>query len=1075
TFVERQARAAEARAAAVPDLLNALGLQTEDAQPAAESGVIADLLSSEAGESNAPASLDTGLRLTTGGALATEVTSVLQTNDQNSLLSRCGDLDSGFDTDGDGLDDAVELCLGTSRYSADTDYDGIPDDVEIDGFEYDDKQWDSDPLKPDSNGDGVMDTLEWSSTLTENGQAANVDLDGDGIPNLWDDDDDGDDVPDAQDISPFAVTGYTTVAKLSTEGGGFSGYETIQIQIQPEEQAHLRYSTTGLDWPQDHKGNIQEHDDWNSHEDVRLRPFLIVTTNVMPDATLGEKYGFRSWVDGDHVILMAPLYPVETGGAVNAFFAKVAYAPGQLADIQWQAEMVWIAQVDVDSTDLDVGFQTETTMAHRYQDSFRITGLEVAKEGGYEAMVLGTPDQEDDVDVFRLLLGLSDTFKRHVKMEGQESNETALQEVAQRFAVDSTATLTQTFGVSRAQVGVNGPKSYGLADAGMAGVGSELVTGFLEHYDLYYGSERCSDAEGNDVSCASLIVAHESSLGIRDLSDFPSDASGTIDLGQLHVNLADVPLLTTRGVQMHMYEERSDGWQVTTPARMLELIEQRYKDDYATAMRDLYPLLESEHVRFMAYAAYLWATTSSYKAVLVDGVALVDEQAYESQLALDRALDPALEAEATTAVNYWAMGTGIAGVVFSGIVEYGKWTVGDFAKFMSEHANDTSFSAGTAWDAFGVGLSVFCVGAAIIMGIIGAICDANSELPVCRSALALDIANGVVQGLKILSDALQLLEVIQKAIEGTLKAATTIAMTIAAVGVIIGIAASWVGFILTCVYGGLSNPIVWRNALASAIVSTVYAIVMFIIACIPVIGAIIGAIMAVLDGLFALFTWLFGGEASSIAAALLSIFYMAEVCTNVGEGSVTFGDFSSDLADPDMGMVGGNTFRLSAPFEGVLVETAYGKQDDLKKSSIEGHLSGEYDYFEPEELAAIFPSEDMSDQPTCEIYGSMKYCSNNAAIGYLLTPRINGIVPMQALVNYTIVWAEFGGAGAWRYSTHTMDGVLPEDADLLKPDFTYLDILPVSLTDLWNWSALTNHDPDGDGLWNEQEAALGTS
>ena len=52
---------------------------------------------------------------------------------------------------------------------------------------------------------------------------------------------------------------------------------------------------------------------------------------------------------------------------------------------------------------------------------------------------------------------------------------------------------------------------------------------------------------------------------------------------------------------------------------------------------------------------------------------------------------------------------------------------------MREHANDVSFTASTAWDFFGVGLSVFCVGAAIIMSIIGVICDANSEAAICRS------------------------------------------------------------------------------------------------------------------------------------------------------------------------------------------------------------------------------------------------------------------------------------------------------------------------------------------------------
>ena len=116
--------------------------------------------------------------------------------------------------------------------------------------------------------------------------------------------------------------------------------------------------------------------------------------------------------------------------------------------------------------------------------------------------------------------------------------------------------------------------------------------------------------------------------------------------------------------------------------------------------------------------------------------------------------------------------------------------------------------------------------------------------------------------------------------------------------------------------------------------STIWAIVMFVISCIPVIGQIIAAIMAVLDGLFALFTWLFGGNAQTISQALLSLFYLAEVCTNIGDGSISFGDFTSGLADPDMGLVGGNTFLLRAPFEGALIETSFGNDDNLKKSSV---------------------------------------------------------------------------------------------------------------------------------------------
>ena len=139
-----------------------------------------------------------------------------------------------------------------------------------------------------------------------------------------------------------------------------------------------------------------------------------------------------------------------------------------------------------------------------------------------------------------------------MRLEDQGSDETALQEIASRFAGGSAATITHTFGVSPGLVDVRGPKTYGLQDAGLAGIGSDLVPGILEdeqNHQFYY-NERCQDADGKPVNCASLIVAYETSTGAHDLSDFPSTPSGTIDLGQLHVNLADLPLLTTRGVRI---------------------------------------------------------------------------------------------------------------------------------------------------------------------------------------------------------------------------------------------------------------------------------------------------------------------------------------------------------------------------------------------------------------------------------------------------------------------------------------------------------------------------------------------
>jgi hypothetical protein len=1072
-FMERQVKAAEARASAVPDLLEALGIDIHAIEASSINDSKSSLVAFEA-----PQKPDVfSNQMATGASM--------QINSQEGQLSRCGDGEQGIDTDGDGLTDQVELCLGTNPYLEDTDGDGIPDKVELEGFDLGGKRWVSDPLKPDSNGDGILDTLEWAAALTANGQAANPDLDGDGIPNLWDDDDDGDGVPDGQDLSPFAVTDYTTVANLSLSGGGgFNGHKTIKIQVQPMNKDHLRYSTTALDWPQDSKGNIKDLDDWNSREDLRLNPFLLVTTNVTPDENLAKKYGFRTYIKDGQTILLVPLAPVQTGGAVHSFFGKVAYAPGEGAELQWQAQMVWMAEMQVDRYEGWM-LKTETQLVHQYQDSFRITGLEVTKEAGYEAAVLGTPDQLDDLYLFKVLLGLNDTFKTHFALEGQGSGETALREIAQRFAPNSTASLTHTFGVPPEYVSMSGPVRYGLVDEGLIRLGSELIPGFLqdENNARFYNDEtRCQDAYGNKVSCASLLVAYEQTSGSLDLADLVGGNSLIVDPSQMHVNLADIPLLTMRGVQLRMYEQGRSGWQMVSAARMLELIEQRYAADYDTAMRALFPDLQSNHLRFVTYAAYLWAASPSYNPIAIDGRTIVAGLANEAELHANRTLAPELEAQAGTAVNYFGLGSGLFSALF-GTGSGNVWSINDLITFGKEFK---SLNALSAFEGVGGGLFVVSTVTATVMGALLAVCASAPDLDMCtKGADALKAANIAVSALGVISQAQTVVSLIIQYATNTLKEISNLVMTVQFVGMAVSVTMVWVSFALTLINGGLNDPVTWRMALALAIVTTIYLLVVFFLNFIPIVGQIITAILALIDAIFS-FISLLTGQSISVATIILAIFYGAKVLTNVGEA--VFGAFSTTLSDPEGGLVGGSTLVVSAPFQGTIVKenrNSDGKprnpnevkatDDDLRKSSVSGQLTWDYPYYKTEELAAIFPGQDKGGQVDCQLEGEIMYCSNTAALGFALTPRINGLAPIAARTNYTIVWAETGGAGSWRWSTKTWDGFAPEEADLLKPEFMVLDILPVTVTELWNWSALTNHDLDGDGLTNEQEAILGTS
>lgn len=76
---------------------------------------------------------------------------------------------SADDSDGDGLDDTVEIAQGTDPFDPDTDGDGLDDGTE--------NELQLDPLEPDTDGDGIADGIEETRHL----DPANPDSDGDGM------------------------------------------------------------------------------------------------------------------------------------------------------------------------------------------------------------------------------------------------------------------------------------------------------------------------------------------------------------------------------------------------------------------------------------------------------------------------------------------------------------------------------------------------------------------------------------------------------------------------------------------------------------------------------------------------------------------------------------------------------------------------------------------------------------------------------------------------------------------------------------------------------------------------------
>lgn len=81
-----------------------------------------------------------------------------------------------LDTDSDGLPDNDEVVLGTSISAVDSDQDGLSDFEEV-------KTWKTDPLNPDSDGDGYVDGQEIQAGYDPN-QAGGILLNINNAPKL---------------------------------------------------------------------------------------------------------------------------------------------------------------------------------------------------------------------------------------------------------------------------------------------------------------------------------------------------------------------------------------------------------------------------------------------------------------------------------------------------------------------------------------------------------------------------------------------------------------------------------------------------------------------------------------------------------------------------------------------------------------------------------------------------------------------------------------------------------------------------------------------------------------------------
>ncbi|HSH05610.1 MAG TPA: Ig-like domain-containing protein [Anaerolineae bacterium] len=915
----------------------------------------------------------------------------------------CGDGSTSVDSDNDGLSDFTENCLGTDPYYFDSDRDNITDTLEVEGYSYVGQIWYSNPTDPDSNKDGIPDGLEWD---VSGETAVSNDIDNDGIPNLWDNDNDGDGVPDNIDINPFSVTGYQSSFQLysSRGNGSFNGYQYIQFQVQPEDESHLRYGTTPLDWPDDEEGNLQDWD--GSTDDLYLIPYLEVRSNSRPEEELLEAYGVTYYNSGSGYVLYVPVLPISDGGKIVAFGGKVAYGPDQvgglnhtLFDIRWESmKLIWMVQMNADTMENNQ-ISTQPTLINTYTESrIRLAGLETTRNENVNIGWFGTPNSPtEDRDLFNLMLGMNSAFMNYENPD--------LAEVVSRFS-GTTATITETWGVPAVDVTVSAA-TLNHVDELLSDTNSR-VTDFL--IDNNYPT----------TDMASLVFAMEQEIGWDGLDDManPDVSSFSFNLDNIEVNN-----LRTLKMSNFMY---NNGWQSLADDEILATVYNRYADlsTILPGLQVTYPDLTETDLRAVMLMLYTSWLNGRYNIITIDGQPQVDPLAADDAIAAQFRRDtiPDLPTYALESLQLGAVGAGIGIADTAGAYSYMRNdNLGSINEFVQEFAGAVNISAedffnygkASAYAAFGVAYTV--LGAVAVKG--------GKALQILKFGKVAKFLTGIAFAFQ--------LYLIWSAFDNIFK---------------------------TALYDYQVNA-----ALAYAIVATVMLIVLTALS-FTGIGLLLVGLLYLIDAILFFITGT--SILDETIKAIASFFYSAEALTQIE--NVNFHGISTTLIEGD-GLQVGSKFRISDTFYGHLATSNSGRNGDLYL------YSGSYGYFNASSNSNYAVTTARKDPVSCSYRNSYndQYCYNWLRADFtFLQAGIN----MSLFVKHQI-WAQtavkecyFLGFCDVSTEAVTLPDDLPEDGDKWDALEIKLDVLPATLSGLWGWSALTNHDRDGDGLLASQDS-----
>lgn len=916
------------------------------------------------------------------------------------------------DSDVDGLPDSVEVVIGTDPANNDTDHDLLTDYDEI---------WDDlDPLERDTNRDGLPDYYEVTTV-------AEQDVDGDGLVNAWDFDNDGDGVNDVADLSPFARSDPYESFHFEITTNGTPTYLTFQLR--PENPNHLKLMEQVWDWPNDEEGLMRDMD--GSQEDVTVVPVLNLTlpAQMLPDPADVIEYGIRI---EDHS-LYVPLAPVKEYGTIVAFSGKLFYpaASGPL-NLAMDAQLFWRVVGQTDSI-------AKALTAHNGENvSVSSGGALVATSNDFLAL-----ETFQWIDLGNNQVALKAANGLYVSV----SDDNVLMATSNGIGVRETFDVIE-LGANQIALNAHNGWYVSVAAGGALFTNSSALTA-EETFDvihLGYLSEPITLAIYQEPFMLTGFLAEE---------NYGTDIGVFSSANENHTQAANLALDFDylRNATIHLTE-------------MPPLLEAKYN---VSVTSDIRPFAHSD-VGFLVLALNMTSTAldSLPPAQVLPLITAVEDRVTSIDLvelvpssyvlgnvcAVDLAAGDLVTSK-TLKMDWYNTTSYVPLTLNELLTEVQSWG-------LEEQATDTLMGLMRAWH---TGLQTITQ-----IGEITPVFEMPD--PDLLDSVVTETSNGVTYTAALHS--------MTPWLQGALKGGATwgrigtalnaVAWVVCAVQVAVNL------YTLSQILGSSEYSFEEQfRALQLFVMQTYYAILLVAIGMIPYVGWAIVLVMTLTDLLGATKGW---------SQWLMT--QLVELTTDfryLTQFEIEGGEFSLTLEDPDQNRLDvGDRIVINSTVSGTINATEYGDWEDISAS----YVKPSYHIWVP---LWSFSNTSSFKQVNSTTTDNQTYITTQYDLGVSIQPGLSmpnfpvklwlsvdyrivyeeGEYPMYLLLINPIILLPVMLAIGWEWHTR-----LETNTTESEPTTLYFDVLPGTITDFATWRGILQHDHDGDGLSNSEESKYGT-